>query len=224
VEIGVIGAHQGGGPGQDGLQEAGRFQTADQVQRGLVECGELFLLSLELGLAADPLGDINHLGDEVQRLPVGGGHHRSGQVRPHLGAVGAEIALLDLVPVLAPGHGVLFERLLGLPVVGMCDVSPVRGQHLGLGSSQDLAEGRIHLEEPALQVAQGHADRSGLEGDAETSFGLLERAAILGLDDPAHVLPYRSNSPSTFRLLLRRARSGPAPAGVSFGRGAGDPA
>jgi hypothetical protein len=123
-------------------------------------------------LRALVVADVPHVADEMQGVAAGAADEGGAQLGPDEVPVLVDVALLLAEGLdLAGGHaGHEGAAAVEVPRVG--DLGVVGAEQLALGAAEHLAEGPVHLEEPAVERDERHAHDGVVERGPEVLVAL----------------------------------------------------
>ncbi len=154
------------GPAQGHLEAIGEEVPVGEVGERVVDGGVGQVLA-----HLPALGDVLDLADEIEGLSRRAPHARRADRGPHRLAVGVEVALLDGEAVDGTGGQRPHLREVLRQVVGVGQVADVGSHQDGGLETDDLAVGRVDLQQDAVGIGQNHPDRGHVEGGPEAFLG-----------------------------------------------------
>ena len=147
----------------------------------------------QLDLVALALGDVLHVGEDVAGLVALADGGRLEQ-HPHGLAVDAQELRLAGVARPEAGDHVAQGGAVGLGVIGVGEVADAPADERRHRVAEHVGEGVVDLQEAALEVEQGHADRGVVEGGPEALLGFVAGEGqgvldgdVLEVDEQVHV-------------------------------------
>lgn len=149
------------------------------------------------------LREVVDLADEVKRLFFRIPDQADAQQAPDRVALLVEIALLHLVGGNLTGQRLFEVGEVFLEVVRMGDRLEVSRQQFFFAVADDLAERAVHLQQFPVEVDEGEAMRSRLEGAAEAFLAFAER--FLGAHLFRQIGDGRKQGHVAFAIGLNRA-------------------
>ena len=155
---------------QPGDEQVPVRQAGQRVVHGLV--GELVLDPLRLGDVLDVVDRVTCSASHVM-------HYRGMNPGPDRMTLGMDIADVDAVTVDRCVPKLREQPDTVSDVIGVGEIQDVLSDQVGCVVPKQTAQWPVDLFEPAVQVDQGNADRSTVEGGLETVLRFRERTFLL---------------------------------------------
>jgi hypothetical protein len=164
-------AHVSGGPASAGQRTVDAFDQQLPVRQACQRVMQCLVREHGFGLFAG--GDVLQMQEEVSRPAVRVGDEGDAQLGPDRLPVGTQVPLFFLKTVQFPVQQACERGPATVVDRGKQEILRVSAQDFFRRPAENLAKGRIHLEEPTVQIGHTHADLRPVETESEIGLGLL---------------------------------------------------